>query len=133
MPSITDVRAALADAVSRSGVRCSPYVLQQVNAPCAHVNRSDMDPRMVLGGGTNVYQFIVTVYAGGQSDIAQQTELDERCAVDGAGSIKVAVETSTNWSETIDYAAVTRIGGPEPREVGGVVFLAADIDVEVVF
>lgn len=133
MPSITDVRAALAGAVEACGLRCSPYMLTQVNAPCAHVNRSDMDPRMVFGADTNVYQFQVTVYAGGQSDIAMQTELDERCAVSGAKSVKAAVEDGNNWSETIDYAAVTRIGGPEFREIGGGSFLAVDIDVEVVW
>lgn len=131
MPTIAEVREALAGAVKVSGLRCSPYPLTQVNAPCAHVSRAEMDPRMVFGGGSNVYQFRITVFAGGQSDVAQQKELDERCSVDGSESVKVAVEDGDNWSASVDYAAVVRIGGPEDREVGGVFFTVADIDVEV--
>ena len=129
--TIEDVRDSIADAVATTGIRCHPYVLDQVSPPVAMVNRRGMDPRMVLGATKNVYRFEVVVFASRQSEIAGQKLIDNYAATTGTSSIKVAVEDGSNWTATVDYATVTNIGDTVEREIAGVVYLTVAIELEV--
>jgi len=134
MTTIAEVRGGLARAIyAGTNLRTDPLTLDSVNAPCAQVFRAEMDPRMIFSGAKAQYQFTVRVFMGRASEIAAQEAIDDLCEINGATSLLQAVETSDNWDVTIDYAQVVRIGETGIANIGGVEYLMAEFDVEVVF
>lgn len=132
--SIEDVRGGLADAVKNgAGLRCTPYMVSDVNPPCAMVDRRAMDPRLVLDPSKSAYPFRVVVFAGNISGTAAQKAIDKYCATTGAESVKAAIEDGDNWSAQVDYAQVVLIGDSQERTVGANTYLTVEIDVEVVW
>ena len=131
--TIAQVRTDLAACVTTAGVRCTPYIVDVVNAPCAMVARQPFDPRMVLAGGKSQYGFQIHVYAQRAAEKASQATLDLCAETLGTTSLTAAIQTSTNWTSTIDYAQVTNIGGEQIAEINGVQYITIQIDVEVVF
>lgn len=132
MTSIAEVRQSLADAITQgTGVVCFAYASDTVHTPGAMVLRKAMDPRMVFGGASNVYEFAVVAYAGRAEEVAAQTLIDEWCEP-GSG-FKQAIEDGALWSATIDYAAVTQIGETQAVDIGGGSYLAVEFTVEVVW
>jgi hypothetical protein len=134
MTTVAQVRDGLAEAITNGcGLRASGYVLDTIAAPCAHVFRREMDPRLVFSKAKAEYRFGVRVFVGRIAEKPAQQRLDELTEASGAGSLVVAVEDSDNWPVTVDYAVVTLIGEPQQVTVADEVFLAVDFDVEVVF
>ena len=131
--TIAQARTSLAEAVETlTGLRCHPYAIVS-DPPCAFVDRREMDPRMVFSDDTGTYQLRVTVIVGEQDTIVAQKDLDELCETTGSRSVRAAIQTSSAWTVSLDYASVTLIGAPYGREIGGVRYVAVDFDVEVVF
>ena len=134
MTTIAQVRQGLADAITAgTGLRGEAIVHDSINAPCFEVVRKEMDPRMIFSGAKAQYQFTVRVFQGRTSVIAAQEAIDDLCEINGDGSLLQAVETSSNWDITIDYAEVTRIGETGGAERGGIEYLMVEFDVEVVW
>lgn len=131
---IAEVRQALSDAVEVAGIRCSPYVLDVVNAPCAMVDRRQMDPRYVFGGTTTVYRFRLLCYFSRTDLRSAQTLMDECCDVTGDRSITAAVQDEANWPDgLIHTVSVVSVGDTYEREVAGVAYLTVEFDIEVIW
>lgn len=128
------VREAISDAVETTGLSCSPYALDTINPPCAHVIPGEYDPRMVFSGETAMRPFIVRAFYPRYATVSQQQQLDELRDPTGAVSVMAAVQDEANWgSVDIDYVQVVNVGGNVEREVGGDIYLTCDFDIEVVW
>lgn len=126
--SMDDVRTSLAAAVLTTGLRSYAYIQDQINDPCSMVIPLDYDPRLVLGNSKSVYPFQVRCYFPRASAVEQMQKLmDQYRMMTGSLSIRLAIETSTNWSAAVDYATVTRIGEVTATDA----HLIFEIDVEV--
>ena len=129
---ISEVRQALSDAVEAAGIRCSPYVIDVVNAPCVMVDRRQMDPRHVFGGTVTVYRFRLLAYFARTDLRSAQTLMDECCDVTGARSITAAVQDGANWPDNLIHTvSVVNVGDTYEREVAGVAYLTVEFDIEV--
>lgn len=134
MTSIADVRQALAQAIeSGAGVVAEPYALRTISAPCVHIVRAGMDPRMVLGAGKAAYEFRCVLFVASKDDVTSQQQIDEFCALSGSTSIKAAIEDGDLWTASVDYASVTRIGDTVERAVADVIYDTVEFSVEVVW
>lgn len=131
MTTIAEVRSSLAAAVETTGLQCSAYILDQIDAPCAMVGRGGFDPRLVMQSTKSVYPFKVSMFHPRMSDIDAQAKIDTYCMLSGSTSVKAAVENGSNWSASVDYAVVTNIGATVETEVAGIVYLLTEFDVEV--
>ena len=135
MTTIGDVREALAAAVSDgTGLRCHPYMLDQFAAPCALVERRQMDPRMVFGQGHAVRNFAVRCYFPRVNERAGQIDMDSYCELSGERSVIAAIQNEDNWpNELIHHAVVVNVGDTLLVNVAGAEYLSVAFDVEVVW
>jgi len=111
------------------------HVGDQINAGCIVVSRPSYDPRMVFSLAKAEYNFRLVAYASRAGSDASEDALDDLCAPTGAGSLIAAVQTSDNWSVTVDYAEVVMAGETQLTQFGNdtTEFLACSFDVKVVF
>lgn len=130
MTTIAQVRKALADAASTSGVEIRDYEPDMPVAGGGWVVRREMDPRMVFGATKNMFPMGIVVLFNRTSGLAQ---VDALCEPSGLGSMKAAVENGDNWGVTVDYAEVTRISDTNVVELGGAMYLSVEFDIEVVW
>lgn len=129
---LAEVREALAAAVETAGIRCDPYVVDQVNAPCAMVDRRQMDPRYVFGSTPTVYRFRLICYFNRTDLRSSQQDMDEFCDVTGDRSIVAAIQDGDHWpDDLIHTVSVVAISDTFEREVAGVTYLTVDFDIEV--
>lgn len=119
--------------VNSAAVRAIGFVPDAIPAPCATVTWREMDPRLVLSEAKSAYSLLVRLWVPRTSERAGQDWLDDACEVSGATSVIAAIQTGSNWTQTIDYAVVTLIGEVEERAKGDDVFLTVDLDVEIVW
>ena len=134
MTTIAEVRDELAEICGNiDGWRGSGYVAAQVNPRVVVVAPDEFDPRLIFSQVKAEHVFRLTAYAAITAPEASQKALDELAELSGDGSLIEAVQDSTNWSVTVDYAQVTRVGIVGVAEVAGVEYLARSFDVEVVF
>jgi hypothetical protein len=134
MPTVQDVRSALADAIAVTGLRSAPMWQDTFTAPIAIITRREFDPRLVFTSNRAAYQFTVTIYADRTNERTAQVLLDDYCELSGAGSIVAAIQDDANWSSVdIDYVQVIRIGEVTASSQGESNYLAVPLDVEVVF
>lgn len=135
MTSIAEVRANLvAIADSLDGWHGDAYVADSVNAPVIKVFRPSFDPRVVFGGGKMMLTFQCVAYAKRVDAVASETALDVLAELSGTGSFIAAVQLSSNWTVTVDYAVVSEVGQVAVAVWGdGVEYLACPFDVEVVW
>jgi hypothetical protein len=129
---IAEVREALAAAVEVAGIRCSPYVSDSVQAPCAMVDRRQMDPRYVFQAATTVYRFRLICYFNRTDPRSSQMDMDEFCDVTGDRSIVAAIQDGDNWPDNLIHTvSVVNVGDTFEREIAGVAYLAVEFDIEV--
>lgn len=134
MTTTATVRDALATAITTgSGLAASPYQLDSVVPPCAHVFRREMDPRMIFTGAKSTYEFGVRIFTGRFDEVEAQRLLDELVETSGERSVVAAIQDGDNWTATIDYAQVVLIGEPVGRTLADETFMTVDLDVEVVW
>jgi hypothetical protein len=134
MPTVQDVRSALADAIAVTGLRSAPMWQDTFTAPIAIITRREFDPRLVFTSNRAAYQFTVTIYADRTNERTAQILLDDYCELSGDGSIVAAIQDDANWSSVdIDYVQVIRIGEVTASSQGESNYLAVPLDVEVVF
>lgn len=132
--TLSQVRADLAAAVTSTGLRCSPYIVDIVNAPCAMVSRGQFNPQMILSGGKTTYPFTVHVYTQRAAEKASQAALDLCADVTGVASLVTAIQNGSLWTTaTVDYAQVTGVGGEQIADINGIQYITIQVDVEVVF
>jgi hypothetical protein len=134
MPTVQDVRSALADAIAVTGLRSASMWQDTFTAPIAIITRREFDPRLVFTSNRAAFQFTVTIYADRTNERTAQILLDNYCELSGAGSIVAAIQDDANWSSVdIDYVQVIRIGEVTASSQGESNYLTVPIDVEVVF
>lgn len=134
MTTMRDARYALAEAIENGAdVRASAYQADNVNAPCAHVFRRSMDPRMVFSGAKSTYLLGVRLFASRMAEVDAQELLDEWTEPAGSTSVVAAIQNGANWAVDVDYAQVTQIGDVQQLTIGDETFLIVDLDVEVVY
>lgn len=134
MTTIADVRQALAEAVETTGLRCSPYVLDTINPPCAFVERRAMDPRMVFSQSNAVWRFSVRCYFQRTAERSGQMEMDSYCELSGERSLIAAIQDEANWpDDLIHHAAVVDVGDTRLVSHAGIEYLSVDFDTEVVW
>lgn len=133
-PTIADVRTSLAKAITiGTGLRSIPYLASTIAHPCAHINPSPYDPRMVLGKSKAQYDFVVTVFVGATSDRGAQVRCDELREPSGTGSLVAAIEDGDLWVADVDYAQVTMVGEPTQVVIAEETLMMFEVNVEVVF
>ena len=136
MTTLADVRSDLITVLGNlSGWRTAAYVGSGVNPPQLVVTRSAFDPRMVFSGGKCEHTFKVTAYVTRDATVQSEKALDELAEPSGAGSLIAVVQTSSNWSVTIDYAAVTNVGEVVVVQFAtdGAFYLACPFEIKVVW
>lgn len=139
MATIAEVRQALSDAVdSIAGLRCAPYVPDQINPPQAVVWDTGIDYDLVLGRGADVYDFRVIVYVNRTAETAGQKLLDTLREPTGATSVKTVVEADATLASKVDYAQVKSVSPVQVASVGAalvgqVEYLTIEFTVEIVY
>ena len=133
MTTVAAVRDDIAAILNAKTIRAIGWMPDAIPAPCVVVSRREMDPRMVFSEAKAAYQFLLRVYVPRTSERAGQDQLDEWCEPTGSTSIMAALQTGSNWTQTVDYAVVTSIGEVFETARADEVFLAVDIEVEVVW
>jgi hypothetical protein len=133
--TIAEVRQNLADiAETIDGWVGSKYVGDSVDTRTIKVFRPEFDPRVVFGGSKMQLTFRCVAYTKRIDSSASEEAIDALAELSGAGSFIVAVQDSTNWNVTVDYAVVTLVGEVGVTVAGdGVEYLACPFDVEVVW
>lgn len=135
MPTVTEVRNGLADAIAAgTDLRTSPLVLDTMVPPIAVVARQAFDPRYVFSQSKAAYPFYVRLFAGRTDERSAQDKLDTWCELSGTNSVIAAIQTDANWGTVdVDYAVVTNIGEVQSAAIGESVYLTVELSVEVVF
>ena len=134
--TIAEVRQNLADiADSLDGWYGRMYVGDAGDKRVIKVFRPAFDPRMVFGGGKYQMTFRCIAYAARIDSDASEQALDALAELTGDGSFIVAVQSSDNWTVTVDYASVTDVGEVGVTTFGsdGIEYLACPFEVEVVW
>ena len=136
MTTIAEVRDNLADICSTlTGWYGTTYVGDQINPGAIVVSRPAFDPRMVFSQVKAEHDFRLVAYAARGGSQASEAALDALCELSGDGSLIAAVQLSTNWTVTVDYAEVVLCGEVALTMFGAdaAEYLACPFDVKVVF
>ena len=133
MATIAQVRQALSDAVdSISGLRCAPYMPDQINPPQAVVWDTGVDYDLVMGRGADVWNFTVNVYVARTAERAAQLLLDTLRDELGLTGAKRVCDEGTCGACTVlvdgrpTYSCMTLAVACEGRSVETVEGLAHD-------
>ena len=138
MTTIAAVRQGLADAIT-TGLpdwRADPYVGEQVNPPQIKVVIGPFDPRYVLSEAKKNVLFRCHCYATRSGGAQSEAILDALAEPSGSGSFIAAVQTSSNWSATVDYAQVVNVSEIQVSTFGtsdAIEYFVRTFDVEVVW
>jgi hypothetical protein len=134
--SFEEVRATLASVVTNgTGLRCSAYITDVVNAPCGMIGWQPYDPRLVFGGSKSVFPFQLSIYVPRTAEVNGQKLLDSYLVPIGSVSVIAAIQNGDLWpGSLVDYAQVTQVSGAREVEmVDGTRYLVGTIDMEVVW
>lgn len=111
------------------------YIGDQVLQYSFKIARPAFDPRMVFSEAKKSVTFTVTAYAPRIPAEEAEAAIDALCEPSGSGSLIAAVQTGSNWSQTIDYAQVVSCG--ETQVIvwaqDSVEYLGAQFQIEVVW
>ena len=134
MTVIATIRQALSDACATiSGLDSVPTASDQVNVLQAVVWREQIDYDLVMGRAADTYNFKITVYGIRSDPVGTQTSFDNLCEPTGATSLKATLETaSVAAAAAVDYVRVKTAHPVTQTEVGGLIYLTQEFDVEVV-
>lgn len=142
MTTLADVRANLKtilETIIVSGTTstwiATGYVGDQVNPPQFVVTRSSFDPRLVLNGTKAQHEFNVIAYMPRATPVESEAALDALAEPTGTASLIAAVQLSSNWSVTVDYAQVTQVGEVGVTQFGtdAAEYLACPFKIEVMW
>ena len=134
MPTIAQVRQALSDAVdSIDGIRCAPYVPDNINPPMAVVWDTGVDYDLTLGRGADEWSYKVVLYVSRTAEVAAQKLLDTLREPTGATSLKTVVEANAGLAALVDYAAVRSVSPVEVVTVGQLEYLGVEWTIEIVY
>lgn len=116
MPTITQIRVGIADAIRALGdIQASPYILASPTFPYAHCRPSgeagDIEYDQTMGRGLDLMPFTVEVFTGSPTDQGAQMVLDEYLSPAGGRSIKAALELDKTLGGIVDDLRVVSCAG----------------------
>ena len=134
MSEVTDIRQALADAISAGlgeGYQVSPWRLSNPTYPSVQIWPGDIAYHKSMSDGLAFWNFNVRVLVGLTSDIGAQQTLDSLMGENGTG-VKAAVEADRTLGGACDKATVRGAGNYETyATTSGTQLIGADWTVEV--
>ena len=133
MTTLATARDALADVIRAGvGLRCLPYMTDDIPAPCGHLRRLPFDPRMVMGRASATYGFNLKIYLPRVAEVATQKQIDEYS--EATGGICSAVEDESLWpDDLVQSAYVINVGEAEIETVADETFMTTSFEIEVIF
>ena len=133
MGIINSVRDALQTAIQGTGLNAYDNWADTVNAPACMIRPRDADFNLTFGAGNMTeYHFEAHVLVSfGPGLAAAQDAIDEYLAPTGAPSIRAAVQADTTLGGIVSLAVVTGWRDYGGKEVSGVEYLGAVLDLEV--
>lgn len=130
--SLETYREALAAAVgSIEGLRCTPYLTDQVNPPQAMIDL-EVNYDLTFARGADVLNVFVMVFDQRKSERSAQKRIDEWRDGGSTTSIKYVVENDTGLAAECDYTRVVSAGRPTVVTVGAVDYLMIEFQMEAV-
>jgi hypothetical protein len=132
--TLQDIREQLATIVELTGLRCEPYLSDQVNTPCAQIGRLPMTPDLVFGETTQIARLYIEVLVSRAAERQAQQLLDEYLDRSGDLSIATKIEDGDNWPSAlgVDYCKLISWGATTAStDNAGGDFISARIEVEV--
>lgn len=130
--SLETYREALADAVSTiDGLRCTPYLTDQVNPPHAMIDL-EVNYDLTFARGADVLTVYLMVFDQRKSERSAQIRLDDWRDGSSTTSIKYVVENDTTLATKCDYTRVVSAGRPTVVTVGTVDYLMVEFQLEAV-
>ena len=133
MTTIADVRQGLADAAAVCGIPTYAYEADVITVPSLYVSRLEYDPRFVFSQAKAPLRFLIIGYFNRTPTETSLRLIDTLSEYTGDGSLTAAVQSSSNWGPTVDYASVTSVGRAEVVQIAGIEYLSVTFEVEVVF
>lgn len=133
MGIVNSIRDALASQIGTTGIFCYDNWADTVNPPACMIKPRDADFNLTFGAGNMTeYHFEAHVLVSFASGLAAaQDQLDEYLAPTGTQSIRAAVQADTTLGGNVSLAVVTGWRDYGGKEVGGVEFLGAVVDLEI--
>jgi len=131
---MADIRQALADNISRNitSLTVYPSLRAAPALPCAQITRGPIEYQVAFNDGLHRPDFIVTVYVPLQNDVLAQQNLDAYMEVDGADSIKAAIESDCTLGGLVQDLDVVSATGEQPyTTAAGAQVLGTDWTVQV--
>lgn len=117
-----------------TGIRPYDHVKGSVNPPMAEVGfPTNVNYDITFGPNASEWTIPVRVYVGQASNRAATEKLDELVSATGdTTSVKAAIEGDKTLGGACMSAIVTRMTGAGAVDVGGISYLVADFEVEVI-
>lgn len=133
--TLEEVREALAaDITSITGLRCSPYLMDQANPPMGMLDIEGPEQVTFSTAGAQRYTFTLLVFDQRASEKAAQQRVDELRDPFHERSLKRAIDdgSSLNALSGLDYPNVGAPTALTPVQVGTVQYLACEFPIEIV-
>lgn len=136
MAKLSDIRAGVAARLATiSGLRQSDYVPAQINPPIAVVGwPEEIDYDEAMGRGLDVYRIPIQVLVGTPDNRAANDALEAYLAkttAEDPKSVKGAVESDRTLGGKVSDCVVTRMSGAGGFDYGGITYLGATWDLQV--
>lgn len=130
MASITAIREGIANNLS-AVVRAAAEIPDNPTPPIGIVNLESVEYDGAFNRGLTTYNFVVTVIVGRAAERQMQKNLDAYCDVDGAKSVKIAIESDKTLSGEVFDLRVERGTSIGSITINDQTYLAAEFTVTV--
>ena len=130
MASITAIREGIANNLS-TVVRASAEIPDNPTPPIGVVNLESVEYDGAFNRGLTTYNFVVTLIVGRAAERQMQKNLDAYCDVDGAKSVKIAIESDKTLSGQVYDLRVERGTSIGSITINDQTYLAAEFTVTV--
>lgn len=133
MTAIKDIRAGIAKNLATiTGLRVTPYVPDNPNAPAAFVEPQTINYDLAFGRGLDELDFDVTLLVQRvTSERAGQDNLDLYVASSGSKSVKTAIELDRTLGGLVQDCRVTNLTSYGQVSYGDTTYLGAVFSVKV--
>lgn len=132
--TLADVRTAMAeDITSSTGLRTSPYLMDQANPPMGMLDVEGPDRVTFSDDGAVTYQFVLLYIDQRVSEKSAQQRCDELRDPFHDRSLRAALENGSALAALagVDYGLVGHPSALTPVQIGAVPYLACEFPIEV--
>lgn len=132
MTTIAEMRDELADVLDGiTGWRANGFLGDTTDPPVFKVRRLPFDPRLVFSGAKQRATYRATAILNRSTGESGERTLEALADPTSATGVVTVVQTSGNWSVTLDYAQVVQIGEVVADSNEGGDFLTVAFDIEI--